>query len=265
MKASRLDRAYEVAGAASPSSDAAGFTLLELLIAITLTAMLVLVLSMVLRTGFQSWSRSKERNRFLVARTAVEGLLARQLRASFMLFAPKRGGKAGPFGGPTIMKSVLPHGIDAFAGTEHSLVFFTTHVPMGSATGGLFKVAYILDPDDQSLLYAQKIVTAKEDYEADPPQVGDKGNGFEWITDDGWLVNMVDGIGHAAFSYKDQDAEKDEQDPASWDKEFKEARTIPEAVGLGWSRSGDMSSKDEIQWHVIFTNPFPVASLGGLE
>ncbi len=238
-----------------------GFTLLELLIAITLTAMVVLVLGMVLRTGFQSWSRSKERNRHLVAQTAVEGLLTRQLRASFMLFMPKKRGKAGPFGGPTIVSNIIPHGIDGFEGTKHSLVFFTTHVPMGSATGGLFKVAYIFDPDRERLLYAQKIVTSKDDYEADPPDSHGEG-GNEWITDDGWLVNVVEGVAGVSFSFKDLEGEDMGTDPASWDKEFKEAKAVPEAIGIGWSRLEGPGSKEEFQWTTIYANPFPSVLTG---
>lgn len=236
---------------------------MELLIAITLTAMVVLVLSMVLRTGFQSWSRSKERNRYLVAQSAVESLLSKQLKASFMLFAPSQKGKAMPFGGPKTISNIIPHGIDGFEGTEHSLVFFTTHVPMGSATGGLFKVAYMFDPDQNRLIYAQKIITTSEDYEADPPEGRSKEKGNEWITDDGWLVNVVDAVAGMIFSYKDQEGENKGSDPASWDKEFKEAKMVPEAVGVGWSRS--QGTDAELHWTIIYANPFPAILEGGAQ
>jgi prepilin-type N-terminal cleavage/methylation domain-containing protein len=58
-----------------------GFTLLELLISVSLIAVLVLILSMSVRTGLRAYSRGKEINEGLMVVSAIEGLLGRQLRA----------------------------------------------------------------------------------------------------------------------------------------------------------------------------------------
>ena len=237
-----------------------GFTLLEVLISITLMAMLVLVLSMVLRTGFQSWGRSKERNKFLIVRSSVENLLANQLRASSLLFAPQHSSRSRVFGGGVQnVTTTLPRDIDAFEGKEHSMIFFTTYVPMGSSAGGFFKVAYLYDPDNKRLLYAQKIVTTQEDYEADPPEGQSDDATYEWISDDGWLVNIVDNVNEFYFTYKEQNGDNDELDPSKWEKEFKEARSIPEAVGIGWAKSSqEEDSTENLYWTKIFTSPLPL-------
>jgi len=58
-----------------------GFTLLELLISVTLIAVLVLILSMAVRTGLRAYSRGKKINKRLIVVSSIEGLLGRQLRA----------------------------------------------------------------------------------------------------------------------------------------------------------------------------------------
>ena len=118
-----------------------GFTLLELLISVSLIAVLVLILSMSVRTGLRAYSRGKEINERLIVVSAIEGLLGRQLRA----VVRQDGSDLKDFSG--------------FHGEENEVSFVTTHVPLGSQAGGLFKVVYRFDERGKELIYAQKVIT----------------------------------------------------------------------------------------------------------
>jgi general secretion pathway protein J len=123
------------------TKSSSGFTLLELLISVTLIAVLVLILSMAVRTGLRAYSRGKEINERLIVVSAIEGLLGRQLRAVVRED-----------------RSDLKN-FSEFNGEKNEISFVTTHVPLGSQAGGLFKVVYRFDERGKKLIYAQKVIT----------------------------------------------------------------------------------------------------------
>ena len=190
-----------------------GFTLLELLISITLISVIVVILSMSMKTALRAYIRGREANREIVTVAAVQGLLGRQL---VMCVRPGTSATAKFF---------------RFRGEDDELVFTTTHAPMGAQAGGIFLVVYKFQSEDESLLYAQRIVTSPEERKADPPgrlSVSD----LKKVREEGWEISVVPGIESLEFSYlgRDGDMTPDEVDnwPSAWIRDGR----LPRAVGV---------------------------------
>jgi prepilin-type N-terminal cleavage/methylation domain-containing protein len=214
-------------------TESSGFTLLELLISVTLIAVLVLILSMAVRTGLRAYSRGEKINEHLIVVSAIEGLLGRQLRA------------------------VVGDGSDLnnfseFHGKENEISFVTTHVPLGSQAGGLFKVVYRFDEKRKKLIYAQKVITRPEDLKealSDNIDPDDK----EGLTEQGWGVSIVNGIDSLAFTYQSQLS--DESAPEDWQDSWNQKGKIPEAVAMGLAFPDD-GEEPATTWRIFYTNPF---------
>ncbi len=193
--------------------DCRGFTLLELLISITLVSVIVVILSMSVRTALRAYIKGREANRETVTVSAIRGLLGRQLR---MAVRPGTSSLGKYF---------------RFRGENDQLIFTTTHAPMGSRAGGIFLVAYQFQDRDNTLLYAQRIITEPDERKADPPGAVSPEQ-IKKMREDGWDVSLVPGLESVEFSYLDRDKELDldaiDNWPSSW---IKDAR-LPQAVGL---------------------------------
>lgn len=192
----------------------AGFTLLELLVSITLMGVIVLVVSLGLRMGLRAWARGKEANKALVSRMAVEGLLARQLRAVVGAADPRLSGRA------------------YFRGREHELAFSTTYVPLGAGSGGVFKVVYRYEQDRQVLVYAHRLVLTRKDLDerlpdsaADAREEGEKS---------GWMVTVVEDLPEIRFGY--QGVRRGEGPEPEWKDEWPRGRNVPGHVALFWGK-----------------------------
>ena len=214
-----------------------GFTLLELLISVTLIAVLVLILSMAVRTGLRAYSRGEKINKRLIVVSSIEGLLGRQLRA------------------------VVADGSDLkdfseFNGKENEISFVTTHVPLGSQAGGLFRVVYRFDEKRKKLIYAQKVITRPEDLKEPLPDNIDQED-KEDLTEQGWGVSIINGIDSLAFTYQSQ--LPDESDPEDWQDNWSQKGNVPEAVAMGLAFS-DNGKEPVTTWRIFYTNPFILVS-----
>ncbi len=196
-----------------PAKTERGFTLLELLISITLVAVIIVILSMALKTGLRAWIRGHENNRHMVAVAAIQGLLGKQL---LMAVRPGVGELAR---------------YSRFSGEEDELIFTTTYTPMGAQAGGIFLVIYRFLDGYDILMYAQRIVTNYKQIKMnlrttpDPDEIGD-------LREQGWEVSLVPGINSVSFSYvaNNDDVEIDRiQDwPTAWFRD----KSLPKAVGM---------------------------------
>jgi len=215
--------------------DCRGFTLLELLISITLVSVIVVILSMAVRTALRAYVKGREVNREIVTVSAVQGLLGRQL-----LMAVRPGtSNLGKF--------------FRFRGENDQLIFTTTHAPMGSRAGGIFLVVYQFQDRDNTLLYAQRIITEPDERKADPPGTVSPEQ-VKKMREDGWDVSLVPGLESVEFSYLDSDRELDmdavDNWPSSWIKDAK----LPSAVGL-ILRYKDENSGREHETRLFFEVP----------
>ncbi len=187
-----------------------GFTLLELLISITLISIIVVILSLALRTGISAYTRAKGGNEQLVAAVAIEELLTMQLRA---IVDTKQPG----------LKD-----LSLFEGSGNGLLMTTTHVPMGSGLGGVFLVTYRFNPDSGELIYAQRIVTTKDDLKARlPDDITEEGKAG--LLEEGWDISIIPGLKDVSFSYQ---GHAGDTDPSAWPRQWERRSAPPSTVAL---------------------------------
>ncbi len=191
----------------------AGFTLLELLISITLVSVIIVILSMSIRTGLRAYMRGREANRQIVAVSAIQGLLGRQL---MMAVRPGLGNLSKFF---------------RFHGDEDELIFVTTHVPLGSQSGGIFLVVYRFQQGDDSLVYGQHIVTTPEEVKDELPRHV-RTEDIKDLRQQGWDVSVVPGIHSLSFSYLGPNSDMDMAAVDRWPSAWYRDRQLPASVGL---------------------------------
>ncbi|OPL14438.1 MAG: hypothetical protein AVO38_02390 [delta proteobacterium ML8_D] len=225
------------------NNSSSGFTLLELLIAVSLIAVLVLILSLSIHTGLRAYSRGKEINERLIIVSSIEGLFGRQLRAVMR--------EAG-----SDLKDFCE-----FHGQGNELSFVTTHVPLGSQAGGFFKVVYRFDEREKRLIYAQKAITRSEDLKESLPDSVDLEDKLD-LVERGWGISIVKGIDSLVFTYQDksQSASHDESAPEDWKDNWNQGGKVPEAVAMGLTFP-DNGEEPAITWRIFYTNPFLLAGL----
>ncbi len=187
-----------------------GFTLLELLISITLMSIIIVILSLALRTGIGAYTRAKGGNEQLVAATAIEGLLSMQLRAIV------DGSQPG-------LKD-----FSLFEGSEDGLTMVTTHVPIGAGAGGIFLVTYRFDPDKGQLIYGQRIITTKDDLKARLPEdITEESRPA--LIEEGWDISIIPWLKSVTFSYEDQARDTE---PDTWPRQWERHGKPPRAIAL---------------------------------
>jgi len=215
--------------------DSPGFTLLEVLVSITLIAILVVVLSMALRSGISSYTRAKERNTTFFPVAAFEGLLCRQLEA---IVAPGMGDLSD---------------FSFFDGSDDKLIFITTYGPLGIGRGGLMKVVYWFNDDDDAIYYAQKVVVRKKEVKEDLPD-GFYSASIEELNKEGWTVAKLEGVKGLTFSYRGAKAQSSEDDftPDKWEDKFSKSRSLPIEIGLRIDLEKDKDKETEAkEWVVL--------------
>lgn len=124
-----------------------GFTLVEVLIAMTLVSVIVLVMTLALRLALSVWQRGSEQEESLPLLLAIPTVLDRQL----LSLVPKA--SFGAEGG----EALLP-----FCGEPYGFSFFTGYAPQGSRAKGLLRVTCVYDEASEALLLYQQIVTRRE-------------------------------------------------------------------------------------------------------
>jgi prepilin-type N-terminal cleavage/methylation domain-containing protein len=223
---------------------AQGFTLIELLISMTLISVLVLILSMAVRSGLRAWVRGKEINERLIAMSAVEGLMGRQLRAT----VKDDGSEIGQY-------------VD-FNGSDEEISFVTTYIPRGFQAGGVFRVVYRFDEREKLLVYAQRVITREQDLE-ETLEDGVETKDHEDLAEEGWDISVVSGIESLAFTFTDT---PDDTDPEEWKNDWDQRRRIPAAVGIGWmwlDTRGEPHEEPSKSWIVLYTDPLIPVGVGG--
>ena len=116
---------------ASPSTLSGGFTLLELLVALALVALVTLIAATAFRLTVQAWERGSEEGESRQIQSALPALLEKQLTARVVTKV---------FGQAQIKPAVY------FCGGENFLSFLTAYAPQGSALQGMQRVSYRFDP-----------------------------------------------------------------------------------------------------------------------
>lgn len=209
-----------------------GFTLLELLISITLIAVLVVILSLALRTGIQAWTRGKEANLQNMPIAAIEGLLSRQLRAA------------------VIRNPMEPTSFAFFKGDETQIAFLTDYTPLGNLAGGSFLVCYRYDAATSSLIFAQKIITRRDSFPQAIPeefttQTGSKD--YDRQLKDGWDVEVVFDVPEIRFAFLSPASVS--KRPDEWDNKWEATYNMPMAVAVFWG-------EDKANMSLFYTGPF---------
>ncbi len=208
------------------SSNDNGFTLLELLIAMTLTVVLVVIMSLALRSAMRAWSLGKERNQKRVSIEAVLNLMSSELSSAV------RPGE---------------HRFFLFHGERDTIRFTTWKVPHGSHGGGIFLVFYRYSPAAKALIYGQKFVAVSGDMLATPPyQAMDEDR--EELERRGWEVEIISPFPEVTFYFANK--EDMELDPGEWMTRWtKDRHSIPEVVAVRIKDEGSGTT-----WRRFFTS-----------
>lgn len=155
-----------------------GFTLLELLVAMALVALVTLIAATAFRVTVQAWERGSEEGESRQIQSALPALLEKQLASR-------------------VIKQVLGQAkinpIVYFCGTQDSLSFMTSYSPQGALLQGMSWVGYRFDPEQKMLLIYQKSVTRLEDL------VSDRGLGSS--ADEGIPVSRIQGVSDFRLAY----------------------------------------------------------------
>ncbi len=190
-----------------------GFTLLELLISITLVAVIIVILSLALKTGMRAWIRGHDANRQIMALSAIQGLLEKQL---LMSVRPGTGELAK---------------FSRFVAEQDELVFTTTHAPMGAQAGGILLVIYRFIQGDSTLLYAQRIITDPKERKlllrasVAPEDIPE-------LREQGWEISLVPGLESVEFSYAMKDDDISIENIPEWPNAWYRNKQLPKAVGI---------------------------------
>lgn len=126
-----------------------GFTLLEVLVAMVLVSVVTLIATMALRLSMNTWERGRREGEVGALRVTLPLLLEHQLtslvdRAAFPA------------------KRKLP-----FDGRARGLSFFTTYAPRGAGGGGVQRVTYRYEEEQETLEIYLQVITRDEQLKAE--------------------------------------------------------------------------------------------------
>lgn len=174
-----------------------GFTLLELLVAMGLMALVTLIASMAFRLTVQAWERGSEEGESRQIQSALPGLLEKQLAARVItkMFTQAKVN-------PTIY----------FCGGEYFLSFITAYAPQGSVQGMQW-IRYRFDPGQKILFIHQQSVTRLEELPIAERGLGSK-NAEEALP-----VSQIQGISDFRLAYTGESL-YDPDDPGQWQRNW---------------------------------------------
>lgn len=175
-----------------------GFTLLELLVAMALVALVTLIAATAFRLTVQAWERGSEEGESRQIQSALPSLLERQLAGRVVTLA---------FGQAQIDPVVY------FCGGETFLSFITAYAPLGSVFQGIQWVGYRFDAGLKTLLIYQQSVTRQDDL-----PIAESGPGTD-MTETGVLVSQIQGISDFRLAYASEPL-YDPEDLRQWQKNW---------------------------------------------
>ena len=207
-----------------------GFTLLELIISITLISVILLILSMGVRTGLRAYERARMIGSVKIFTASFLNLLERQI----MMIVSTKNPDTRPF--------------YYFRGDPDGLVFSTTISPQGTAGAGIILSSYHYDKEEKRLSYCQKILTRVQDLkDASPPEVTPEN--LDEIREEGWDCTVAEDVGEIQFRYT---SKKDVTDITQWDEEWHALRALPVGILVGIKARGDEVQEGYTDWRTFF-------------
>jgi general secretion pathway protein J len=205
---------------ANPSGRA-GFTLLEVIITLTILGFIVLIISGAFRLGLSAWDRGEQtREEYQRQRTATQ-LISRQI------------------------KSVMPYKIKtqkaegdylAFEGKGQSLKFVSTLSLKAARPEGLVFAIYEFKEDQEGgrLVVYEKRVVNKDFFEEGPKE------------EEG--VSVLEGLSNVRFEYyREEDPEKTRSEGWADEWNAKDERELPRALRMTVTFKNGKSEKEETQ------------------
>ncbi|MCZ6482700.1 MAG: prepilin-type N-terminal cleavage/methylation domain-containing protein [Alphaproteobacteria bacterium] len=201
-----------------------GFTLLEILIAMTLLGLLMAMLFGGLRLGTRAWEASDVRSADLARLEAVQGFIRRALTGAYPLLGTGDGDAKRQI---------------AFTGGAQA-VAFTALMPAHFGVGGFYTITLAVEDgaEDKRLIFRRQLYRPDADGAPPPPAAGDEEK--EKV--------LLEGISKAGFSYFGA-ADKDET--PSWRDEWREMKSLPDLVRLSLT----FADKDKRAWPELVIAP----------
>ena len=180
-----------------------GFTLLELLVAMTLLGLIMVLLFGGLRLGTRAWESGDERSEELARLEVVQGFIRRQLSQAF----------------PLVVSLDRAERRISFAGRPDRLEF-TTLMPTHLGVGGFHRLVLSVAADgaERRLVMRRRLFQSGMEYAVEQPDA----------EDDAETV-LLDQISGAAFSYY---GAMDADEEPEWRDTWEEARSPPLLVRL---------------------------------
>ncbi len=199
-----------------------GFTLLELLVAMALVALVTLIAATAFRLAVQAWERGADEGESRQIQSALPALLEKQLGSRVVT---------------RMFGTAMVNPDKYFCGNENTLSFLTTYAPQGSLLQGVMQVRYRFDPGLKTLMIFLKSVTRLDD-------LGEGGDGFQSKkTDEGFPVSQIHGIIDFRLFYTD-DPLFDANDMKQWQRDWKcDADSTGAPTGLMLEMTIDEGSK----------------------
>ncbi len=131
-------------GTARSTRSQAGFTLLEVIVAVTLVVMMAVAIWGVFRISIRSWSRGAELIDANQRHRSILNMVRKQLASAYGMVRPIEQPQAGmPLGNTSLI----------FSGTENSLIFLSPSSLRFQDSPGLTLVSYEVSQDDRGNYY----------------------------------------------------------------------------------------------------------------
>jgi prepilin-type N-terminal cleavage/methylation domain-containing protein len=220
-----------------------GFTLLELLVAMALVALVTLIAATAFRLTVQAWERGSEEGESRQIQSALPSLLEKQLAARVITRV---------FGGAKINPEVF------FCGGENSLSFITAYAPQGSAFQGMQWIGYQFDSGRKTLLIYQQSVTRQDDL-----PIAERGLGSN-MPEAGVLVSQIQEISDFRLAYTAEPLYNPD-DSKQWQKNWEcgaESSGVPFGLMLEMT-VGEGARSRRIKWIFRIGGLQPANPFGG--
>ena len=200
-----------------------GFTLIEILIAMTLLGLLMAMLFGGLRLGTRAWEASDVRSADLARLEAVQGFIRRALTGAYPL--------AGTGDDDAKRKITFTGGAEAVA--------FTALMPAHFGVGGFYTITLAVEDgvDDKRLVFRRQLYRSGDEG-ASPPAGADEEK--EKV--------LLDGISKAEFSYF---GIADTDETPSWQDQWRDQKSLPDLVRFSVS----FADKDKRAWPDLVVAP----------